>query len=65
MQVGREEVAGRGGTELSTAEEKKKHYFPRPLDSEDFEKAVPSVRENQGCMKTHLLLLLRWQRLAG
>ena len=42
----------------SLPQQRNTQYFPRSLDSEVFERAVPSVRENQGCIKTHLLVLL-------
>lgn len=56
---GKEEVAGGGGGHRSLPWQRKTQCFLRSLDLEELEmKAVPSVRENQACMKTHPLVLL-------
>lgn len=55
---GKEEVAV-GGRTQKPSWQRKPQCFLRSLDLEELEtKAVPSVRENQACMKTHLLVLL-------
>lgn len=49
----------RGGAHRSLPWQRKTRCFLRSLDLEELEmKAVPSVRKNQACMKTHLLVLL-------
>lgn len=53
-----EEEVWRGG-HRSLPWQRKTQCFLSLLDLEESEmKAVPSVRKNQGCMKTHLLVLL-------